>query len=106
MLSVCLHRFYEFLQSITDAPILVRDGTPKATESFIDAQTQSITVAMVAFSPEYGLASIISITALLSADVKLDFSVAHFQSLEGEQVTSLLSYTVIRERKNKFLNDY
>ena len=51
---------------------------------FLDAQTQTITVALVCFSPEHGLASTISITAQLGSSVSVDFAVAHFQSLEGE----------------------
>ena len=72
--------------SITDAPILVRNGTQYETSSFLDAQTTSITVKMVAFAPEYGLASVIAITAKMSADVEVDFDVKHFQSLEGDQL--------------------
>jgi len=49
-------------------------------------------MTMVAFAPEYGLASTISITALLSADVRMDFTVKHFQSLEEDD---LKSYTMI-----------
>jgi len=75
---------HRFLQSITDAPILVRNGVPEQTETFLDAQTQSLTVAMVAFSPEHGLASTISITASLGTDAVVDYSIAHFQSLEGD----------------------
>jgi hypothetical protein len=40
--------FFEFLQSITDAPILVRNGTFD-TSTFLDAQTTSVTIAMVCF---------------------------------------------------------
>ena len=62
---------HRFLQSITDAPILVRNGVPEQTETFLDAQTQSLTVAMVAFSPEHGLASTISITASLGTETTM-----------------------------------
>ena len=86
------HTTHRFLQSITDAPILVRNGVPEQTEKFLDAQTQSLTVAMVAFSPEHGLASTISITASLGTDVVVDYSVAHFQSLEGDL---LARYTLV-----------
>ena len=86
------HTTHRFLQSITDAPILVRNGVPEQTETFLDAQTQSLTVAMVAFSPEHGLASTISITASLGTDVVVDYSVAHFQSLEGDL---LARYTLV-----------
>ena len=62
----------------------MRNGATYETSSFLDAQTTSITVAMVAFAPEYGLVSTISITATMSADVQVDFDVKHFQSLEGD----------------------
>jgi hypothetical protein len=78
--------------SITDAPILVRKGEQFETSSFLDAQTKSVTVAMVAFSPQYGLASTILIKANMEADVSVDFSVTHFQSLEGD---TLEQYKII-----------
>ena len=80
--------------SITDAPILVRNGTQYETSSFLDAQTTSVTVAMVAFAPEYGLASTISITATMSADVEVDFEVKHFQSLEGDQLNEYRAVSI------------
>jgi len=88
-------QFYEFLQSIAGAPILVRDGIPEKTSSFLDAQTTSITVAIVAFSPEYGLASTISITAKMSTGVSVDYSVEHFQSLEGEDLETYKWVSII-----------
>ena len=80
--------------SITDAPILVRNGTQYETSSFLDAQTTSVTVAMVAFAPEYGLASTISITATMSANVEVDFDVKHFQSLEGYQLNEYRAVSI------------
>ena len=77
---------------ITDAPILVRKGEQYETSSFLAAQTKSVTVAMVAFSPQYGLASTILIKANMEADVSVDFSVTHFQSLEGD---TLEQYKII-----------
>jgi hypothetical protein len=88
-------QFYEFLQSVTDSEILVRDGENYVTNDFLDGQTKSVQVAMVAFSPEYGIASTISITALLETDVKVDFSVQHYASLEGEELRQfeIVSFT-------------
>ena len=100
LLLACSHtfcacgRFYEFLTSITDAPILVRNGATYETSSFVDAQTTSITVAMVAFAPEYGLASTISITATMSADVEVDFALKHFQSLEGDELNEYRAVSI------------
>ena len=41
---------------------------------------------MVCFSPEYGIASTISIKGQLSTDVSVDYEVKHFQSLEGDML--------------------
>jgi len=79
-------QFYEFLQSITDAPILVRNGMPQNTADFIDLPTKSLTVAMVTFAPEYGLARTISNTATLGTEISVDYAVGHFQALEGDQL--------------------
>ena len=79
-------QFYEFLQSITDASILVRDRKPLETSGYLDAQTKSISVVMVAYAPNFGIASTISISASLGSDVSVDFDVQHFQSLEGENL--------------------
>ena len=49
---------------------------------------------MVAFAPEYGLASTISITATMSADVEVDFEVKHFQSLEGDQLNEYRAVSI------------
>jgi len=79
-------QFYEFLSSIADASILVREGVPQETEGYLDAQTESVAVTMVAYAADFGIASTISITALLDSDVSLDFDVQHFQSLEGDDL--------------------
>ena len=81
--------------SITDAKILVRKGEQFETASFLDAQTKSVTVMMVAFSPEYGLASTIKIMASMEADVKVDFAVEHFASLEGDALESYKTVCIV-----------
>jgi hypothetical protein len=62
----------------------VRNGSTEETGDYIDAQTTSISVGMVAYAPDYGLASTIWIHAKLSAGVQVDFEVQHFQSIEGD----------------------
>ncbi len=64
----------------------MRNGEQYETSSFLDAQTKSVTLAMVAFSPEYGLASTILIKADMEADVSVDYVVEHFQSVEGDNL--------------------
>ena len=49
---------------------------------------------MVAFSPQYGLASVIEIKATMSADVEMDFDVKHFQSLEGDKLNEYRAVTI------------
>jgi hypothetical protein len=81
--------------SITDAKILVRNGEQFETASFLDSQTKSVTVMMVAFSPEYGLASTIKIMASMEADVSVDFAVEHFASLEGDDLDSYTTICIV-----------
>ncbi len=81
--------------SLTDAEILVRNGEQFETASFLDAQTKSVTVVMVAFSPEYGLASTIKITASMEANVEVDFVVEHFASLEGDALARYRTVCIV-----------
>lgn len=88
-------QFYEFLQSITDASILVRDGKPLETDGYIDAQTKSVAVTMISYAADFGIASTISITALLGSAVSVDYEVRHFQSLEGEHLQTYRNICII-----------
>ena len=45
-----------------------------------------MTIAERCLSPEYGIASTISIKGQLSTDVSVDYEVKHFQSLEGDML--------------------
>jgi len=76
-------QFPEFLMSITDSPLLVRNDTVYPTASYIDAQTRKITVKMVVFSPDVGVASTIQITADFTTELQVSAEVEHFQGLEG-----------------------
>ena len=49
---------------------------------------------MVTFCPEHGLASTIQINAELGTDVIVDFTVRHFQSLEGDLLTRYVCVSV------------
>ena len=87
-------RFFEFLQTVVEADI-IRRGTEEPetfkAQEYFDAQTQEIQVILVAFSPEYGVASLLKISAQLSSEVSVDYSVTHFSSLENER---LRAYTI------------
>ena len=43
---------------------------------------------MAAFSPNYGIASLIRISAVITSEVELDYSVVHYQSTEGERLAN------------------
>jgi hypothetical protein len=80
--------YFEFLQSISDAPFLVRDDEPRSTRAFIDSQTTYVNCLMIAYSPQYGIVSTINIMAELEADVRVDYEIQHYQSLEGDDFKS------------------
>jgi hypothetical protein len=87
--------FYaEFLQTITDATILSRGNETFMTNSYLDFHTKKIVIQMVAFAPEYGIASAIDITAIFGSDVSVDFRVRDFQSLEGDRLNTYAWYMV------------
>ena len=88
-------QFFEFLQSIVDTPFLVRDNAPKSTRAFLDSQTDSISCVLIAYSNAYGIVSTIRINADVSADVKVDYTVTHFQSLEGEDLTAYTRVAIL-----------
>jgi hypothetical protein len=83
-----LETYFEFLQSISDAPFLVRDDEPRSTRAFIDSQTTCVNGLMIAYSPQYGIVSTINIMAELEADVRVDYDIQHYQSLEGDDFKS------------------
>jgi len=76
-------QFTEFLQSVTEAPLLVRNGVVYPTASYLDAQTRQVVVQMVAFAPDYGVASTIRIIGDFGTQIQVSFVIQHFQALEG-----------------------
>ncbi len=87
--------YFEFLQSIVDAPVLVRDNEPISTRAFIDAQTESVSCLMIGYSPQFGIVSTLSIFADLEADVRVDFEIKHYQSLEGDDLESYSTLVIV-----------
>jgi len=88
-------QFYEFLQSITDAALLIRDNKPQETQGFLDGQTQSVEVTMVAYAADYGMASTIHITAVLGSSVSVDYKVEHFAALEGQELEEYRKIVIV-----------
>jgi hypothetical protein len=60
--------------------------------TYLDFQTQQVEIYMATFSAEYGIASMIKVTALVSSEVKVDYKVIHYQSAEGQR---LADYNVL-----------
>jgi len=87
--------FYDFLQSIADAKIVMRAGEAIPTRAFLDTQTETMSLFMVTYSAQFGICSTIEIKGTFSSDLKVDFSVRHFQSLEGEDLTQFIQLTVL-----------
>ena len=87
--------FYDFLQSIADAEIVMRGEEAIPTRAFLDTQTKTLSVLMVTYSAQFGICSTIEIKGTFSSDVKVDFTVSHFQSLEGEDLAAFIQLTVL-----------
>ena len=88
-------QFSEFLQSVTEAPLLVRNGIVYPTSSFLDAQTRQVVVQMVTFAPDYGVASTIKIIGDFGTQIEVSFVIEHFQALEGLLLTQYTWVTVM-----------
>jgi len=67
-------KFFEFLSTVTDAPVIRRGQETIETNLYLDFQTRVIEVVMIAFAPEYGIASTIKISAALGSKVSVDYS--------------------------------
>ena len=86
-------QFWEFLQSIADASVLVRDQV-YFTSNFIDAQTSTVRITMVSFAAEHGIASIFDITANFFQRVSVDYSIRHAQSMEDDDLEEYRSLVI------------
>ena len=65
--------FAEFLQSIAEANILVRNGEVFQTKNYVDGSTRYITLVLNAFSSEYGIASQVLKFLLLGTKISVFF---------------------------------
>ena len=87
--------FTEFLVSITDAPILVRNGSTYVTDSFLDMLTEEVKVLMVAFEPNEGILSWISINVLFDMKLTVKVVATHVNSVEGEVLQKQLVLAIL-----------
>jgi hypothetical protein len=54
--------------------------------SYFDAQTQDVQIIMTGFSPDLGTATLIRIVAKVGSQVEVDYTVDHYQAVEGDQL--------------------
>jgi len=87
--------FAEFVQTIVESKIVVRDLEPIETQSFIDSQTREVQISMTGFSAQYGIASCITVTALFGTDMRASWNIEHLQSLEGAELSQYTTCIVI-----------
>ena len=87
--------FYEFLQSIADSSVLVRDGVPQFTDSFLDSQTESLEIIFITYSPQNGVVSTIDIIAKFESQITIDFKVKHFLSVEGQDLNTYTAVAIL-----------
>ena len=87
--------FAEFMQTIVESKIVVRDLEPIETQSFIDSQTREVQISMTVFSAQHGIASCITVTALFRTDMRASWNIEHLQSLEGAELSQYTTCIVI-----------
>jgi len=80
---------------MTESHFLARDDEPKSTRAVIDSQTTYVNCLLIAYSPEYGIVSTINIMAELEADVRVDYEIQHYQSLEGGDLKTYMTVAII-----------
>jgi hypothetical protein len=86
--------FFDFLQSVADAELVMRAGEAIPTRSFLDSMSETISCLMVTYSPHFGICSTIEITATFGSDVQVDFTIKHIQSIEGEDLADYTKLTI------------
>jgi hypothetical protein len=82
--------FWEFLTSITDVPILVRDKQQYRTDQFIDMQTTQLRVVFLVVAPKVGMITLVEVSASFDSTVSVESEVHHLQAVEGNQENSYL----------------
>ena len=82
--------FIEFIDTVTEIPVLVRNGTTYKTETYIDPSTAEVCVLFVLGSPQAGLLSLLTIRAMVSEKVEVLYEFQHVQSVEGATEKKLL----------------
>jgi hypothetical protein len=89
--------FAELLYSLTENSKLFRDNDLKRTEDFIDGMTKSVALLFVFFTPQYGVTTVMTITADFSNPVPalIGIKVDHYEILEGFRLHVFITVQII-----------
>lgn len=87
--------YTDLLFSLTDNPFLYRDGRVRATEEFIDSETETAKIMLTFFTPNVGITSVFTITTdfMSSSYPEVSLTVNHYEMLEG---TGLAGYVTVQ----------
>jgi hypothetical protein len=85
--------FADLLFSITDNDFIFRDGGMMATSNFFDSLTQTVSLILVFYSPQYGVTSVLTVDADLSGPTPavVAVSLKHYEILEGVELTTFVA---------------
>ena len=83
--------FVEFLVSITDVPVLVRDNQIFETANFIDQQTRTVVVTLTMISPQYATVSLVTVSADLGSMVSARYSITHIAPLQEKHIPAYVA---------------
>jgi hypothetical protein len=86
--------YADILYSVTDTDYTFREDSVISTSAFFDSLTQTISLILVFFSPQYGVTSVLTIEGDMSGPISagVDVNLQHYEILEGY---SLLKYIVV-----------
>ena len=80
--------YADILYSITDTDYTFREKTVMSTSDFFDSETQTISLILVFYSPQYGMTSVLNISADMSGSNPIDMGVSlqHYEIVEGSSL--------------------
>ena len=88
-------KFTEFLATVADVSMLLREGVAIDTAEFVNAQTVDLELILVVVSPQFGIVSRISVRAQLGPVVRMSTDVIHYQSVHSQEALSELTALVV-----------
>jgi hypothetical protein len=86
--------YADILYSVTDTDYTFREGSVISTSAFFDSLTQTISLILLFFSPQYGVTSVLTIDCDISGPIPagVNVNLQHYEVLEGY---SLMQYILV-----------